>query len=144
MDKINVRRLEKKDAENIVAIYSAITKKSVSDSFAFVIRDEWSKKDSLSFVAEISERIVGFMICHIISGGFGLEKSAWIATMGVDPQYMGQGIGRKLAEEIFACSVKKGIKEIYSSVKWDSTDLLSFFKTLGFERSNFVNLNKRL
>jgi hypothetical protein len=29
-------------------------------------------------------------------------------------------------------------------VRWDSTDMLSFFKTLGFDRSNFINLRKVL
>jgi len=57
---------------------------------------------------------------------------------------MGQGIGRKLAEEMFKIYRKNNVKEVYSSVLWDSTDLLSFFKTLGFERSRFINLNKKL
>jgi len=37
-----------------------------------------------------------------------------------------------------------GIRDIYTSVRWDSTDLLSFFKTLGFQRSDFINLHKSL
>ncbi|RPJ10835.1 MAG: GNAT family N-acetyltransferase, partial [Desulfobacteraceae bacterium] len=39
---------------------------------------------------------------------------------------------------------EKGIKDVYTSVRWDSVDLLSFFKTLGFDRSNFINLKKSL
>ena len=84
------------------------------------------------------------MISYIVYGGFGLEKSAWIATLGVDTKFMGQGIGKRLAEEIFRVYQEKGIQHIYTSVRWDSVDLLSFFKTLGFDRSNFVNLKKDL
>jgi len=36
------------------------------------------------------------------------------------------------------------VKKIYTSVRWDSTDLLSFFKAVGFERSDFINLRKDL
>jgi N-acetylglutamate synthase-like GNAT family acetyltransferase len=57
---------------------------------------------------------------------------------------MGQEIGKSLAKEIFDYYKEKGIKKIYTSVSWDSTDILSFFKTLGFERSDFFNLRKAL
>ena len=66
------------------------------------------------------------------------------ANVGVDPKYMGQGIGDRLAQEVFNFFKVKGIKDIYTSVRWDSTDLLSFFKRLGFDRSNFINLRKHL
>jgi N-acetylglutamate synthase-like GNAT family acetyltransferase len=55
---------------------------------------------------------------------------------------MGQGIGASLAKEIFSYYRDIGIENVYTSVRWDSTDLLSFFKTLGFDRSNFINLRK--
>lgn len=52
-------------------------------------------------MAEREGKVVGFMISYIISGGFGLlNKSAWIVMLGVDPEFMGQGIGKKLAQEI--------------------------------------------
>jgi len=57
---------------------------------------------------------------------------------------MGKGIGLKLAGKICEVYKNKGIKNIYSSVLWDSTDVLSFFKKLGFERSEFINLKKKL
>ena len=57
---------------------------------------------------------------------------------------MGQGLGKRLAEEIFDFYRRVGIKDIHTSVRWDSTDILSFFKTLGFDRSNFINLRKNI
>jgi N-acetylglutamate synthase-like GNAT family acetyltransferase len=84
------------------------------------------------------------MISYILTFGFGIEKSAWIATLGVDPECMGQGLGERLAREIFKLYKHMGISRVYTSVRWDSTDLLSFFKTLGFDRSKFINLKKDL
>jgi N-acetylglutamate synthase-like GNAT family acetyltransferase len=84
------------------------------------------------------------MISYIVTGGFGEAKSAWIATLGVDPNFMGMGIGASLAHEILRFYKTEGIENVYTSVRWDSTDLLSFFKTLGFDRSNFINLRKVL
>ena len=75
-----------------------------------------------------------------------VSKSASPESLRPDvrPNHMGEGIGAKLAEEIFKVYKAKGIENVYTSVRWDSTDLLSFFKTLGFDRSNFINLRKVL
>ena len=64
--------------------------------------------------------------------------------MGVDPDFMGQGIGAEIARKIFEIYKAAGIEKVYTSVRWDSTDLLSFFKTLGFDRSEFINLKKAM
>jgi N-acetylglutamate synthase-like GNAT family acetyltransferase len=55
---------------------------------------------------------------------------------------MGQGIGAGMAQKIFEIYKASGIETVYTSVRWDSTDMLSFFKTLGFDRSKFINLRK--
>ena len=144
MNKVKLRKLKAEDAKDIRRIYGAITQKTVERDFNRIVKEQAQARDKASFVAEVDGKLVGYMISYILSGGFGLKKSAWIAQLGVDPQYMGQGIGDRLAKEIFNFCKKKGIKDIYTSVRWDSTDLLSFFKTLGFDRSNFINLLKKI
>jgi len=139
-----IRRVKIEDADDMTRIQAAITKTLTKIDFKQVIEEQVLKNDDASFVAEIDGKVAGYMISYIVYGGFGLEKSAWIATLGVDTKFMGQGIGKRLAEEIFRVYQEKGIQHIYTSVRWDSVDLLSFFKTLGFDRSNFVNLKKDL
>ena len=144
MDKVLIRKLKEEDADDIILIQAAITKSSIKDDFRKTVREHALKEEVTSFVAEFKGKVVGFMISHILSGGFGISKSAWIAMLGVNPEYMGQGIGDKLARKIMKYYRDKDIKEIYTSVRWDSVDLLSFFKTIGFDRSNFINLRKKL
>lgn len=139
-----LRRIRSEDAAALAEIQAAITKSAVNIDFAHLIEEQERDGEDLSFVAEIDGTIAGFMLTYILNGGFGLEKSAWIATMGVSPRFMGQGIGVKLAEEIFRVCIASGISRVFTSVRWDSADLLSFFKTLGFDRSNFINLCKDL
>ena len=142
MDNVLIRKLQKEDAHEISRIYAAITRKSVDSDFKRVVEDHAQRDDEACFVAERQGNVVGFMISYILTGGFGMTKSAWIATLGVDPNFMGMGIGASLAEEIFKYYKAQGIENVYTSVRWDSTDMLSFFKTLGFDRSNFINLRK--
>lgn len=143
-DNCYIRTIKAEDAEQISEIQTAITNPSEFIDFNQIIERHVQKENDASLVAEIDGRIVGYMISYILFGGFGLQKSAWIATLGVHPKFMGQGIGKRLAEEILRIYREKGVEDIYTSVRWDAVDLLSFFKTLGFDRSSFINLKKRL
>ena len=144
MDNVQIRRLKIEDAEAIAQIYADITRRPVEPDFKSVVEEHAQSGEEACFVAEHQGKVVGFMISYILTAGFGMPKSAWIATLGVDPNCMGQNIGASLAEEIMKYYQAQGVENVYTSVRWDSTDLLSFFKTLGFDRSNFINLRKVL
>ena len=144
MEDLIIRKLNGEDAPNISRINAAITRKPAKDEFRRMVEELAQSSWNMSYVAEHQGEIVGYMITYLHSGGFGIEKSAWIADVGVEPKFMGQGIGKALAGEIFKVYSNKKIKNIYTSVRWDSTDLLSFFNTLGFDRSNFINLRREM
>jgi ribosomal protein S18 acetylase RimI-like enzyme len=144
IDNVRIRHLETKDADEICKILADITQTPIKTDFDLIVKAHARKDEDACFVAELDGSVIGFMISYILTGSFGLEKSAWIAMLGVNPEYMGQGIGEHLAREIFKFYKKHGIDTVYTSVKWDSPDLLSFFKTLGFDRSSFINLRKVL
>jgi ribosomal protein S18 acetylase RimI-like enzyme len=141
---VQIRRLRKEDAADIKKIDAAVTKGSSALDFERMTGEEVDRTVDASFVAEMDGKVVGYMISYFTSGSFGVDKCAWIAMFGVDPKIMGQGIGKRLAEEIFNLCKRRGITDVFTSVRWDSTDILSFFKTLGFERSDFINLRKIL
>ena len=142
MENFQIRRLKVEDAEAITEIYAAITRRPVEPNFKRVVEGHARNGEEACFVAEHQGKIVGFMISYILTAGFGETRSAWIATVGVDPDFMGQGIGAEMAQKIFEIYKAAGIDNVYTTVRWDSTDLLSFFKTLGFDRSSFINLRK--
>lgn len=142
MPEITVRRMKKEDARAIARIDAAIKNAPTNLDYKRIVGEEVKKAEGASYVAEINKKVVGFMLSYITSGNFGADQCAWIAMFGVDPKHMGQGIGSRLAEEVFQHYKDKGISKVYTSVRWDSTDILSFFKTLGFERSDFINLRK--
>jgi hypothetical protein len=53
---------------------------------------------------------------------------------------MGKGIGKILGETLIKYFNDGGVKEVYTTVEWDSGDLISFFKSIGFDKSSFINL----
>ena len=143
---VSIRRWRTEDVDEICEIYSLITNKGVDADFKRMVLERARKVgvEDGHFVAISDGRIVGFMISYILPFGFGAEDCAYIATMGVHPKYMDQGIGAGMTKEIFMFYKARGITNVYTSVRWDSTDLLSFFKTMGFERSNYINLKQNI
>ena len=144
-DTVKIREITLKDAEAIQNIRRAISEDDAEVNFVKIIEQQISEgADKSSLVAQINGDVVGYMISTSLYAGFGIKQSAWIMAIGVHPDFMGQGIGLALANKICEIYKNKGVKHIYSSVLWDSTDVLSFFKKLGFERSDFINLKKKL
>ncbi len=144
MQNLIIRNLKIGDSEDISRIQESITKELGTIDYHGVVKEEVKKDNSVNVVAEVDGKVAGFIITYILHGGFGLEKSAWIGLFGVEPKYMGSGIGKRMAKDVFDELKKKNIKNIFTSVKWDSVDLLSFFKSLGFDRFEFINLKKTI
>ena len=142
---VNIRPVTLEDAEPIKNIRKSISEEDANTNlekyFDLEIPD---KMGYVNLVAEMDGKVVGYMFSTILNAGFGIKRSGWIIDLGIHPDQMGHGIGLKLAEEICQSYKERGVEYIYSSVKWDSTDMLSFFKKLGFGRSDFINLKKKL
>ena len=141
---IKIRKIRAEDVSEIVAIQESILQKKVSKKWIQKVEGHLKKQEGVGFVASKDGRVVGFIIGEIKGEGFGLEQSGWIEVVGVHPRQMGIGIGKAMAKKLFEFFKKKGIYDVYTAVRWDAVDMLSFFKSLGFDRSPFINLRKHL
>ena len=139
-----IRKLMAKDRPQVVAIQGIITRQKVTAEKIAILKEHLKKEGNISLVAVADKRVVGFLISELMTNSFGLDQGGWIKNVGVLPQYMGKGIGQSLANQLFDAYRRKGINEIFTASRWDWGDLLSFFKSLGFDRSNFINLYKKL
>src|SRR6267378_1471174 len=54
-----------------------------------------------SQVALVDGKVVGFMLGDLRAGEFGLEEpSGWIERFGIDPDFRGRDLGRRMFESI--------------------------------------------
>ena len=141
---IKFRKLSVEDLPQIIHIQEIITKKKIGLKKITQWGDTIQNDSSLSLVALDGDQVVGFIISEIMTNSFGLDQSGWIKIIGVHPKFMGAGIGQSLITQLFKQFKKKKIMEIYTAAQWDAVDILSFFKSIGFDRSNFINLYKKL
>ena len=142
---IKLRKLTAKDIPDIIAIHTAIIKNKAHRRWVRqMVKDHLRKQEGVGFVAEKEGQVVGFIIGEMKGEGFGLEKSGWLEVVMVHPRHMGTGIGHAMARKLFDYFRRRGIRDVHTSVLWDAVDMLSFFKSLGFDRSTFINLIKHV
>jgi ribosomal protein S18 acetylase RimI-like enzyme len=142
---IKLRKLTARDIPRVIAIHGVLTRKKTYRRWVQqMVKDHLRKQEGVGFVAEKQGQVVGFIIGETKGEGFGLEKSGWLEVVMVHPRHMGTGVGYAMARRLFDYFKKRGIRDVYTTVQWDAVDMLSFFKSLGFDRSTFINLIKHV
>lgn len=141
---IELRECCRSDIPEMVAIQQAITKRKVSRTWTRMVERHLEDSQGVGFVAVRDGNVVGFVIGEVKGEGFGLRQSGWIEVVGVDPQAMGEGIGKAMIDQLFESFRQKKITNVYTTVRWDAVDMVSFFKSVGFGRSDFINLTRPL
>ncbi len=95
--------------------------------------------------AEADGRLVGFILGEIRPWEFGRgEKTGWIKVLGVDPDFQDKGIGRKLGETLLTHFQRKKVRKVRTLVDWYEGELISYFRSLGFDILNMIPLEKEL
>ena len=90
----------------------------------------------VSLVAERDGGPVGFIMARVDFGEFGhVEPTAVMDTIGVDPDYRDQGIGRALISQLLINLMTLQIEHIRTEIDWRDRDLLGFLDHCGFRPS---------
>lgn len=160
MKNVKIRVLSDNDLDSVVKIDKKIFGKEKPEF--------WKKKILYSdiyprpaLVAEIDGKVVGFILGFVSGWEFGLPDSVgWIDTVGVDPDYQRQGIGKLLFTELVKIFKHSGIEKmpqtedsepkiegvnvIHTLVSWDRWDLIQFYHAMGFKKGNMLNLEQKI
>jgi ribosomal protein S18 acetylase RimI-like enzyme len=149
---INVRMLSIDDLDAILTIEERIKEAGNLDD---PDRMEYLKETAMFHLesgdplmnlgAELEGKLVGFVLAETRLGEFGgAERTGWIKVLGVDPDYQGRGIGHKLGETLMGHFQRKNVKRVRTLVAWYDGNLISYFKSLGFDLLNMIPLEKEL
>ena len=141
---VTVRRMRTQDAEAVLRINEKITGTPHEAQWESKIIDHLSGNPLGCLVAEAEGKIVGFIFGDIRGWEFAIPKSGWIEIVGVDPEYQGKGVARALIGKLHVYFRNHNVKQVMTMVNWNDGGLVSFFRTLGFERSEFIILDKEV
>jgi ribosomal protein S18 acetylase RimI-like enzyme len=141
---VTVRRMRTQDAEAILRIDEKITGTPHEAQWESKIIEHMSNHPLGCLVAEVDGDVVGFILGDIRGWEFAIPKSGWIEIVGVDPQFHGKGVARALIEKLHVYFRNHNVDRVMTMVNWNDGGLVSFFRALGFERSDFIILDKEV
>ena len=89
--------------------------------------------------------MVGFIFGEVKFWEFGRgERTGWIKVLGVAQDFQGMGVGHKLGEMLLDHFKKKNVRKVRTLVDWYEGDLISYFKSLGFNMLSMLPLEKEI
>jgi len=140
--QIRVRRMTEADLPKVREIDQELVGPDRSVSWPLRVEAHWWVYRGMpNFVAELDDRIVGFILGDLRGSEYGPEVSGWIDVMGVSPEHQGKGIGRRLVEAF--CGECRGQGFNVRIVAVGSDNRLSRFATsLGFTKGDLVGYEK--
>lgn len=139
-----VRGLNMDDLDDIVYIEEMIMRVSRRDYWARKL-EAFMANPETCVGAERDGRLVGFLLGHIKGGEFGTnDGTAWVEILGVHPDFKYEGIGRGLFSYFEGYCKKIGVDTIQTMVQWNDSELVGFFSSMGFDRSCYHSLEKKI
>jgi len=141
---ITVRRMRTQDAEAVLRIDEKITGTPNEAQWESRIIDQLTRNPLGCLVAEVGGKVVGFIFGEIRGWEFAIPKTGWIEIVGIDPEYQGKGVARALIEKLHVYFRNHNIDRVMTMVNWNDGGLVSFFRAMGFERSDFIILDKEV
>ena len=139
---ITVRRMRTQDGDAVLRINEKITGRPHEAQWESRIIEHLSANPLGCLVAEEEGTIVGFILGSIRGWEFGIPKTGWIEIVGVAPEFHKKGVAKALIGKLHVYFRNHNVLRVMTMVNWNDGGLVSFFRAVGFERSEFIILDK--
>ena len=142
---VRIRPLDELDISGIVRIDEKISGIYRPDVWETRVMYYTRRDPGASQVAEAGGKVVGFMLGDLRAGEFGLEEpSGWIERFGIDPDFRGQDLGRRMFAAIRAHFESRGATSVRTLVDTTDGGVAGFLKAIGFTPAPLQALEIRL
>ena len=142
---VKVRRLAEADIAAIERIEKTITKSARTGTLGKNVREQLKRGYAdACLAAEVDGAFAGFIIGDVRPWEFGEDRDVgWLKTVGVDPAFQGHGVGKALGDALLKHFREKGVALVRTLVEWHAGDMIAYLKSIGFDRSELIPLEKR-
>ncbi len=142
---VEIRNLRQDDLQSIIEIDETIRGFARPDYWRGRFDCVQSSPPWTSLVAEMDDRVVGFVLGWSGSWEFGVPgEVGWIDIIGVHPAYRRRGIGRALAHEFTRLAKEmRGIEKVFTLVDPEERETAHFFSQLGFARGRLIHMETK-
>ena len=146
---VKIRLMRADDFDAVVGIDANVLNGARREYYEMKFGKVFASKDSLpvSLVAENEDgAVVGFIMGELYMGEYGIyQEEATLDTIGVDPPFQQEGVGRQLMDEFMDHLRHIGVKKVNALVSADDAKLTHFFGINKFSPSKtLINLERTL
>lgn len=144
---LKIRLMQAEDFAAVIRIDEKVLGVSRPDYYKLKFEELVQSTDRLptSLVAEDEKgAVVGFVMGELFIGQYGISQEATLDTIGVDPDFQHQGVGRQLLQEFMDHLKSLGARKIKTLVDSADTRLMHFFQANRFAPSKTLNLEYSL
>jgi len=133
-ERIAVRALQRSDLAAVVSIDRSVTNLERSAYYDRKVNEALRKNGvRLSMLAQIDGTPAGFIMARVDYGEFGrAETTAVMDTLGVNPEFFGQGVGSVLMTQLLSQLKGLCVDRVRTQIVWNNPGLIAFLDRLGF------------
>jgi len=140
--EMKIRPMEPEDINGILEVDRKISGVARALTYRDLVREALGGQIDMSFVAEIDNQFVGFVMAYLTYVREQVSEACVIQIFGVDPKYQRQGIASKLIQALLDKCRSKKIKLVRVMIDERDSELQGFFKRLGFDRDRYIDYSK--
>lgn len=137
--EVTIRPMTQDDIDAILEIDKKIGAEERAFTYADLITGYIGGQIGCSFVADVSGKVVGFVMAAITYVPEQVTEACAIQVVGVDPDYRRRGIARKLVEAMIGDCRSKGLKMVRVLVDQHDKELQGLFDSLDFRRGQLID-----
>lgn len=142
--QVRIRPMEPGDIGAISEIDRKLTGIVRAVTHANLITRELGETLDLSFVAEVSDQVAGFLLARHAYVGEPVIEAGLIQGMGVDPEYSRYGVATKLVNSLLDRCRSNGPRTVRVILSERNSQMEGFFSYMGFRRAQLIVYDKIL
>lgn len=136
--QLDIRAYQEADEEQVITLWQEC---------GLVVPHNNSQRDiSLKSQVQPELFLVGMagsqLVASIMAGYEG--HRGWLNYLAVSPQFQRQGIGRSMVEDATSKLAAMGCPKINLQIRTSNTQVIEFYKRIGFTLEDVVSMGRRL
>jgi ribosomal protein S18 acetylase RimI-like enzyme len=138
-ERVTIRRMTRTDIDAVINLDRKIGKGKSQITYKDMVALDPGGPLDFSCVAEIGNKVVGFVLARLMYMGMPFSEFCVINAIDVAEEHQGQGVGRRLVDEILDKCHDEGIDTVRAIFPEKNEKLRKAVENLGFRRSPVVN-----
>ncbi len=140
--EVKIRRMTPEDLPQVLSIDSMLVGKQRVATWQEKVEILWFvERPVLNFVAEVRDKVVGFILGDVRGAAYGTPMCGWIDVIGVHPAWQRKGIGRRLIEAFCQWCQSNQVRARII-IRHDDKRLHNFLASVGFKRGELVDFER--